>query len=155
MVYDNLVNTLEINELTIRVRVRYSPGKLVNNLKINIHTGLDASSLSQTHRWFTGPPYLLQSAETWPYFPGNIPLELDTSSPGVRSIGWAGAIIELSPIQQLIECSSSILSLCRTIGWIRRFVNRCRPQKQPTQPQNPLTKSCDPLSVAACDSMFI
>ena len=55
--------------------------------------------------------------------------------------------METSAIQQLIERSSSILSLCRTIGWIHRFASRCHPLKQPVQPQNPLTKTSDPLSV--------
>ena len=91
--------------------------------------GIDASTLSTSHRWWTGPDFLRLAPVNWPSFPGNVPLELDASSPGVRSIGWAGAIIESNGIEQLIERSSSILSLCRTVAWIHRFIQRCRAKK--------------------------
>lgn len=47
--------------------------------------GIDGSTLTAKHRFYTGPPYLSQSVDTWPTFPGNVLLELDASSPSVQS----------------------------------------------------------------------
>ena len=111
-------------------------------------TGIDTAILTPNHRWLSGPSFLRDSPDTWPVFPSNVPLELDASSPGVRSVGWVGAIttepslvvlvvvdlvlvvvdLVLVLVDRLIARSSFLLSLCRTLAWIfryaRRFVNR-------------------------------
>ena len=84
---------------------------------------MDATLFTPSHRWLAGPSFLGHPADSWPNFPGDIPLSLDATSPGVRSIGWTGAIImESTWLDRLVNRCSSIIFLSRTVAFVKRYV---------------------------------
>ena len=80
--------------------------------------------ISTKHRYLVGPAFLLESEETWPTFPTELP-SIDENNPEVR---WVGAV-QLStdgPVSAFVEKPSRCQHLLRVVANVLRFVNNTR-----------------------------
>ena len=112
----------EILETTEPSQWKYVPTAL--NPADDCTRGLNVAEINTKHRYLAGPAFLLESEETWPTFPTELP-PIDENNPKVRLVG----AVQLSadgPVSALIEKSSRCQHLLRVVAYVLRFVHKTR-----------------------------
>jgi hypothetical protein len=88
--------------------------------------GLEASALTIDHPWIKGPDFMRRSPEFWPT---NIqPVEPTVEDEDVRPPVWVGLVSRTHPrpVSDLINNSSELPKLIRTMARVLRFIHNCR-----------------------------
>lgn len=111
----------EILTITAARQWRHVPGTL--NPADDCSRGVEASSLKETNRWWTGPDFLRQPRSSWPAMPEYF--DQPDDDPEIKLSKWVGTISSpnTGPLLPLIQRNSSICRLKRIISWILRFVH--------------------------------
>ena len=112
----------EILESTEPAQWKYVPTDL--NPADDCTRGIDASQLTLDHRYLAGPTFLLESEETWPLSPGEIP----RVSEGDEEVRWVGALqlVAERPVSAFIDKTSRCYKLLRVVAYVLRFIHNTR-----------------------------
>ncbi|KFD63099.1 hypothetical protein M514_24686 [Trichuris suis] len=113
----------EILEFSEANNWRYVPGNL--NPADDASRGLPANKLHDGHRWFLGPPFLVEQESTWPK---NI-VASPSEEAGLETLGptrWVGAMSAAETIASLhlIDVTSSYKRILRIMAYVCRFAYR-------------------------------
>lgn len=116
----------EILTLTTPKQWWHVPGS--KNPADDCSRGVEATSLTESNRWWAGPDFLRLPKATGPAMPEYF--EQPNEDPEVKPPKWVGAIAEPPPhpLSSLVLRTSNICKTKRIISWILRYIHNRFPQ---------------------------
>ena len=139
----------QIHDCSSPSQWRYVPSKL--NPADDASRGLKVDELLTNSRWKVGPPFLWQSEDKWPSYPGVE--ELSEEDPEVKKDAKVGGVLtdgDAIQVDQLLERFSSWHSLKKFVAWFLRYKTSLRKfcARDKEKPVIPAVKSSiEPISV--------
>ena len=115
----------QIHDCSSPSQWRYVPSKL--NPADDASRGLKVDELLTNSRWKVGPPFLWQSEDKWPSYPGVE--ELSEEDPEVKKDAKVGGVLtdgDAIQVDQLLERFSSWHSLKKFVAWFLRYKTSLR-----------------------------